>query len=167
MRNFFPLVAAFMLALQTGAASAQDAQVAFGGLQHDASLPVEISADQLSIDQGDGTAVFKGNVIIGQGELRLSAGLVLVEYAAADGAATGQVSRLLASEGVTLVSGNEAAEAQSAEYSIDNATIIMQGNVILTQCNNALSSDRMVVDLSSGQASMQGRVRTILQTGGN
>lgn len=146
---------------------AQGAQVAFGDLQHDTSLPVEMSADQLNIDQADGTATFRGNVIIGQGEMRLTAGIVRVEYSVADGQAAGDISRLFAAGGVTLVNGAAAAEADEAEYSIDDGTIIMIGNVILTQGANALSSERMVIDLSTGSASMEGRVRTILQTGGN
>jgi len=146
---------------------AQGSQVAFGGLKQDVSLPVEISADQLKISQADGTATFSGNVLIGQGDMRLSAALVLVEYSSAQGNVTGQVSRLIASGGVTLTTGAEAAEAERAEYSIDAGTIIMSGNVILTQGENALSAGRMVVDLTTGFATMDGRVRTIFQTGDN
>ena len=147
--------------------AAQGAQVAFGGLQHDSTLPIEITADQLSIDQADGSAMFVGNVLIGQGEMRLSAGKVRVEYMAGDGQATGRISRLLASDGVTLVNGNEAAEAQEAEYSVETGKIIMKGSVILTQGANALSAERMTVDLNTGQATMEGRVKTILQPSSN
>ncbi len=156
-----------LLAIFGSAAWAQGTQVPFGGLQHDTTLPVEITADQLSINQQDGTALFVGNVVVGQGAMRLSAGKVKVEYAAGGGDATGRISRLLASGGVTLVNGGEAAEAQEAIYSIDDGTIVMTGDVILTQGANALSSQRMVVDLNSGVAMLEGRVKTIIQTGGN
>ncbi len=156
-----------LLTLFGPATWAQGTQVPFGGLQHDTTLPVEITADQLSINQQDGTALFVGNVVVGQGEMRLSAGKVKVEYAAAGDDATGRISRLLASGGVTLVNGDEAAEAQEAIYSIDTGTIVMTGDVILTQGANALSSQRMVVDLNSGLATLEGRVKTIIQTGGN
>jgi lipopolysaccharide export system protein LptA len=43
----------------------------------------------------------------------------------------------------------------------------MTGNVILTQGQSALSSNKMVVDLNTGQATLEGRVKSILQTGGN
>ncbi len=167
MRNHKVIAALMVVCIQATSVSAQSTELAFGGLQHDASLPVEMSADHLTIDQSDGTAIFTGNVLIGQGGLRLSAGEVLVEYAAPQDEVTGQISRLLASGGVTLVTGNEAAEAQNAEYSIDDATIILTGNVILTQGANALSSERMLVNLNTGRAVMEGRVRTIFQTGGN
>ncbi|MEE9427658.1 MAG: LptA/OstA family protein [Paracoccaceae bacterium] len=168
MQFFKYTIVGFFLSVLTVSAQAQGTEVAFGGLQHDTTQPVEVSADQLKIDQATGTASFSGNVLIGQGELRLSAAEVLVEYAAPEGDATGQISRLLASGGVTLITGgNEAAEAQKAEYSIDNGTIILSGNVILTQGVNALSSERMVVNLGTGQATLEGRVRTIFQTGKN
>ena len=41
----------------------------------------------------------------------------------------------------------------------------MTGDVILTQGPNALSGERLIVDLTSGTGRMEGRVRTIFQTG--
>ena len=69
------------LVIASPVAMAQGTEVAFGGLQHDSSLPIEISADSLAVDQSDGSAVFEGNVTVGQGEMRLSAGKIRVEYA--------------------------------------------------------------------------------------
>lgn len=141
------------------AVSAQN--VAFGTIRQDTGLPVEMTADNLSVDQATGTAIFSGNVVIGQGEMRLSAGRVLVVYKAENSG----IARLEATGGVTLVSGNDAAEADRADYSIDNGTIVMTGNVLLAQGAAALSADRMSVRLSDGTAQMSGRVKTILQTG--
>nr|WP_275116203.1 LptA/OstA family protein [Aliiroseovarius subalbicans] len=146
------------------AASAQGAQIAFGGLKHDSSLPIEISADQLQVDQGDGTATFQGNVMIGQGEMRLTAAKVRVEYTTGEDV-TGEISRLHASGGVTLVNAAEAAEAREAVYTIATGTVVMTGDVILTQGANALSANRLTVDLKAGTGTMDGRVKTILQTG--
>ncbi|MGH1330155.1 MAG: LptA/OstA family protein [Paracoccaceae bacterium] len=157
----------FALLIAAQEAPAQGAQIAFGGLTQDTSLPVEIEADQLSVDQATGIATFTGNVLIGQGEMRLSAGKVIVEYAAASADEAGKIARLLASGGVTMVNGGEAAEAQNAEYTIDSGKIIMTGNVILTQGQSALSAGRLIVDLKSGTGVMDGRVKSILKTGGN
>ncbi len=161
------LIAGLFAAFFAQGALAQGTQVPFGGLRQDASLPVEITADQLKVDQGDGSAEFIGNVRVGQGEMRLSAARVRVEYAAENGEATGRISRLLASGGVTLVNGAEAAEADEAEYSIEKGQIVMIGHVILTQGANALSSARMVIDLNKGSAVLHGRVKTIFKSGGN
>ena len=156
-----------VILLGADSALAQSAQVPFGGLKHDSTLPVEMSSDQLKIDQSDGSAIFSGNVVVGQGEMRLTAAKIRVEYSAADGESTGRVSRMLATGGVTLVNGTEAAESQNAEYTVDSGVIVMTGDVILTQGLNALSSEKMIVDLSTGIGTMDGRVRTILRTGNN
>lgn len=142
--------------------AAQGTSVAFGVIQQDTDLPVEVSSDSLSVDQEDGTALFTGNVLIGQGEMRLSAPRVLVIY---DEGNRG-IARLEATGGVTLVSGPDAAEADRADYSIEEGTIVMTGNVLLDQGLNVLSADRMNVQLNSGTAQMSGRVRTVIQTNG-
>lgn len=159
---FLPAVLlAAALASAPGAAPAQGTEVPFGSLQQDTSAPVEVEADTLSIDQSDGTAVYSGNVLIRQGAMRLAAPRVRVVYAEA----AGRIDRLEATGGVTLVSGEEAAEADRAEYSIDTGTIVMTGDVLLTQGPSALTAGRMVVDLTAGTAELSGRVRTVLQGG--
>ncbi|MBM7067136.1 LptA/OstA family protein [Actibacterium sp. 188UL27-1] len=158
------LLFAGLLGLLPVSVSAQGATVAFGGLQHDSSLPVEIAADSLEIDQASGAAVFKGNVKIGQGEMRLSANTVDVNYADGDNG-SGEIERLHAKGDVTLVSGEEVAEAQDAVYTIDSGTIVMTGDVILTQGRNALSAQRLDISLDDGNGVMTGGVRVILQSG--
>lgn len=142
---------------------AQGTQVAFGSLQQDTGLPVEVTADNLAVDQGTGEAVFTGNVVVGQGAMRLSAKRLLVVYRED----TEGIERMEATGGVTLVSGPDAAESERADYNIDDGTIVMTGNVLLTQGPSALTADRMTVQLDTGTAQMTGSVKTILQTGDN
>ena len=138
---------------------AQGAQIAFGDTAQDSRLPVEVTADNLDVNQDNGTAVFSGNVLIGQGEMRLSAPRVLVVYKSDQSG----IEKLEATGGVTLVSGEDAAEAQRADYNIDTGMIEMQGSVLLVQGVNALTGDKMFVDTRSGTARVSGRVKTILQ----
>ena len=142
---------------------AQGTNVAFGTITQDTTAPVEVTADNLSVDQASGTAVFDGNVLIGQGDLRLSAAKVLVVYRDQNAG----IERLEASGGVTLVSGPDAAESERADYDIDSGSIVMTGDVLLTQGPSALTSDKMTVNLRDGTARMSGRVKTILNTGNN
>jgi lipopolysaccharide export system protein LptA len=158
------LVAALAAA---GTAQAQQAEFPFGGLKGDPTLPVEIAADSLSVSQSDGSATFEGNVVIGQGEMRLSAGRVLVEYAEGANGGQGKIERLLASGGVTLVNGAEAAEAQEAVYTIDSGNVVMTGSVVLTQGQNVISGEKLTVSLTDGTGRMEGRVRTVLRQDGN
>lgn len=150
------------LCLAAPAASAQN--VAFGGMKADISAPVEVAADNLSVDQGDGSAVFTGNVVIGQGEMRLAADKVTVNYAEGD---QSKITSLEASGNVTLVSGADAAEAQNATYDVASGQVTLTGDVVMTQGKNVLSGQTVTVDLASGTAQVQGRVRSVLQPGGN
>jgi lipopolysaccharide export system protein LptA len=142
---------------------AQGTNVTFGTIQQDTTLPVEVTADNLSVDQSSGTAVFTGNVLIGQGDMRLSAARVLVTYRSQNAG----IAKLQATGGVTLVTGADAAEAERADYNIDSGEIEMTGNVLLTQGQSALTAEKMFVNLRTGTARMSGRVKTILQTGNN
>ncbi|WP_152464712.1 lipopolysaccharide transport periplasmic protein LptA [Sulfitobacter sp. THAF37] len=161
MRHPRLLLLPVFLVTFAGSVLAQGANVAFGTIQQDTDQPVEVTADNLSVDQETGTAIFTGNVKIGQGELRLTAARVLVVYREQNKG----IARLEATGGVTLVSGPDAAESDRADYNIDDGTIVMTGNVLLAQGPSALSADKMSIRLSDGTAEMSGRVRTILQTG--
>lgn len=169
-------------------ALAQGTTVPFGGMKHDATLPVEITSDRLDLDQAAGTAVFTGTVKVGQGTLRLAADRVEVFYdnapdaagktdsgekqpkpaattAAPASAATGRVRRMVAVGNVTLANGTEAAEAEKATYEVAAGTVEMEGDVLLTQGQNALSSERLSIDLNQGTGRLEGRVKTIFVPG--
>jgi lipopolysaccharide export system protein LptA len=158
-------LAAFLVAAVPGLAAAQGAEVPFGGLSHDASQPVEITAERLDLDQAAGTAVFTGAVKVGQGTLRLAADRVEVFYADTAATGTGRVERMVANGNVTLSNGTEAAEAESATYEVAAGTIDMTGDVLLTQGSNALSSQSLHIDLNTGTGQLEGRVRTIFVPG--
>jgi lipopolysaccharide export system protein LptA len=68
------LVLAIALAWTGAAVAQQGAQFPFVGLRNEPNLPVESAADSLSVSQTAGAATFCGNVVIGQGDRRLSAG---------------------------------------------------------------------------------------------
>lgn len=149
-------------------AAAQGANVALSTESFDSGQPVEVSADELRVDQNTGQAVFDGNVLVVQGEVRLSAGRVTIEYATGEGGAANGIARLLADGGVTFVTSTDAAEAQEAIYSIEDSTVVLNGQVLLTQGQNAISGERLVIDLASGNGRMEGRVRTVFgANGGN
>jgi lipopolysaccharide export system protein LptA len=156
------LALAAAVAATSAAAQTPGAGVQFPGLrQQDPDLPVEVSADSLAVDQAAGTAVFTGNVVAVQGDLRLTAAEVRVTYTAGgDG-----IERLDATGGVTLVSPTEAAEAAEAVYTPASGNVVMTGNVLLTQGRNAISGQRLVIDLRGGTGVMEGRVTTVFTPG--
>lgn len=133
------------------------ADVALGGLAADPSAPVEVTADSLTVDQATRRAVFEGNVVIGQGAMRIAAGRVEVVYDEGSGA----IVRLIADGGVTFVTATEQAEAQAADYDIAAGLLVMTGDVLLTQGPSAIAADSMTVNLADGTARMDGRVSTV------
>lgn len=150
----------FCMAVAPAIVYAQTTNVAFGAVKADPTLPVEVTSDTLDVNQTAGSAEFLGNVLVGQGEMRLSAERVLVIY---NEEASG-IERMEATGNVVLVNGPDAAQSDRADYSIETGVIVMTGDVLLTQGPNALTSDKMTVNLTTGTANMVGRVKTILQT---
>jgi lipopolysaccharide export system protein LptA len=160
--RFIPLFLAAALALPLGAALAQGTNVAFGGLKADTRLPVEVTAQNLTVNQTDGTAIFSGDVLVKQGEMRMQAGEVRVEYDA-----TGKsISRLLATGGVLVVNATDAAEAAAADYTIATGEVVMTGGVLMTQGQAAIKGERLVINLKTGTGRMEGGVTTTFTPGG-
>lgn len=150
----------FALASFPLTAMAQGFKVAFGQMEQDSDLPVEVTADSLSVNQNDGSAVFSGNVSISQGDMKMTADKVDVHYHAESQG----IARLVATGDVLLIQGQDIAEAQAADYNIDNGTVRMTGDVTVVQANNTITADEMIVNLTDNTAQMHGRVKTILRT---
>lgn len=142
-------------------AFAEGTDVAFGGLRADTTLPVEVNADSLSINQADGAAVFSGNVIVTQGAMRMSADEIKVNYTADRKA----IEVLLATGNVLIVNANDAAEADQAVYTIASSEVVMTGNVLLTQSQAAMSAQKLIINLKTGTGKMEGRVTTTFVPG--
>ncbi|MFV0292376.1 MAG: LptA/OstA family protein [Paracoccus sp. (in: a-proteobacteria)] len=138
--------------------------MSFGAGSSDITSPVELSADTMTVNQTTGKAELSGNVLVGQGEMRLSADQAVIEYAQDDNS---RISGLEALGNVTLVNGPDAAEAQQAVYEVGSGNITLIGDVLLAQGKNVMASERIVVNLADGTAQASGRVRSVLQPGSN
>lgn len=161
-RAALALLLALPLASAPAVASAQDTAIRLGQSLQLTGTALEVTADQLEVDQATGASIFSGNVLAVQGDLRLSAGRLRLEYGAT---ATGgqRIDRLLASGGVTLATPQEAIEAREAIYNMGRGTLEMTGDVLLVQGANLLSGERFVADLETGAGRMSGRVRTMIR----
>lgn len=153
---------ALALTMAASVASAQQ-KIAFGELNQDTSLPVQVQADQLAVNNTDGTAVFSGNVVVAQGEMKLAASEVKVSY----GADKKSIASLVASGGVTVTNLGDAAEAKEAVYTIDSGVIVLSGDVLLTQGPSAMAGQKLTINLKDGTGIMEGRVTTTFVPGGN
>lgn len=145
----------------TGGAAAAQTSINLTGLQQDTSLPVEVTADSLSVDQGTGLATFSGNVQVKQGEMTISAGTARIEYLP-DGQG---IAKVLLDGRVMFASPTDAAEADAAVYTIATGEVVMTGDVLLTQGQTTISGNRLVYNLDAGTGSMEGRVQTVFVPG--
>lgn len=148
----------FALSLLLAPPAIAQTNIALDGFSADATAPVEIASESLTVNRESGSAVFTGDVVIAQRKLRLSADSVEVIYLEA----SGDISRLLAEGHVIFVTENDAAQSDQAEYNLTDRRLVMTGNVILTQGASTIASDRMTVNLDTGEAQLDGRVRTTL-----
>ncbi len=154
-----------ILVATVGSAAAQTG-IALSGLRQDTDQPVEVTSDSLRVDRDGGTATFTGNVVVIQGDMRLSAAEVEVLYTPVIEGEQRRIDRMTASGGVIFVTPEEVAESRTAVYVLETALLTMEGSVLLTQGPNTLASERMVVNLEDGTGVLDGRVRTIIDTGG-
>ena len=120
---------------------------------HDSDAPVDVAADRIEVQDRADRAIFSGNVDARQGNLRLTAARLTVAYASTGGI---DIKRLEASGGVTLRTPSETATSQFAIYDLDRRLVTMIGGVRLTQGANRVQGGRLVLDLDSGRAVMDG-----------
>ncbi len=137
--------------------------VSFAGLKTDPKAPVQVQADQLSINQTDGSATFSGNVVVTQSDLELKAATVTVVYEQ-DGKG---IAELHATGGVTIRAGDNAASAEDAIYTVATAELVLSGKVLLAEGQATLSGDKLTINLRTGLGTMDGRVTTTFAPGGN
>ena len=150
-----------------GMASAQGASVSMGVQNHDSSTPVEITSENLEVDQANSVAIFTGDVIVVQGDITMTCEKMRVEYAENPDTGANEIEIIRMFGGVTFVSPEEAAESDRAVYTLKTDTIVMLDNVLVTQGPTALSSDKLTYNLDSGDGLMEGNVKTILQQANN
>jgi lipopolysaccharide export system protein LptA len=120
---------------------------------HNTDAPVDVAADRIEVQDRVDRALFSGNVVVRQAELQLNAARLTVAYSQAGGI---QIERIDASGGVLLRSPSETARGQYAIYDINRRLITLVGGVTLTRGESHVSGGRLVLDLDSGRAVMDG-----------
>ena len=151
------------LLVGAGPPAAAQNQSPFGGFKHDRSAPIEITSDTLEVRQAENLAIFSGDVVAGQGTLRLTTDRLDVAYdqGAEGNAETGEIRNMQAHGNVFISNGAETAQGEQAEYDVDAGVITMTGSVVLTQGENVISGQRLVINVDDGQGRMEGRVKSI------
>jgi lipopolysaccharide export system protein LptA len=158
-----------MTALATTAALAQTRQVqpvsALKG--HNSNAPVDVTAERIEVQDRADRAIFAGNVHVTQAELTLDTPRLTVAYSGGQGANNNvQIRRLDAAGGVVVKSPSETAKGDFGVYDLDRKLITLIGNVRLSRDQNQVNGARLVIDLDSGRAVVDGGPPGVNQSGG-
>jgi lipopolysaccharide export system protein LptA len=161
----FGIILAVTGALAT-ASLAQNNQPISALKGHNSNAPVDVKADRLEVQDRADRAVFSGNVEVNQAELQLNTARLTVAYSGGQGGPNVQIRRLDAAGGVTVKSPSETARGDFGIYDLDRKLITLIGNVQLNRENDQLSGARLVIDLDSGRAVVDGGPPGVNSSGG-
>jgi len=125
--------------------------------------PVDIEADSLTINDKKNLAVFHGKVKANQGTMTMRSSKLNVNYsggnkdtvgAGKDGAKGGSQITSIRAEGKVLINTAEdqATTSDWALFSAASQTMTIGGNVVLTQGDNVIKGDQLVIDLTTNKS---------------
>jgi lipopolysaccharide export system protein LptA len=160
---------------------------ALQGFSQNRDQPVHIEAATLEVRDKQKEATFSGDVRVKQGDTGMRCKSLVVFYeqgsesadktktmpAAAPGPGGEQrIKRLEARGGVVVTQKDQTATGELGIFDMKSNTVTLTGNpVVMTQGQNVLRGDRLVVDLTSGVSRVesgkngQGRVQGLFQPG--
>jgi lipopolysaccharide export system protein LptA len=157
--------------------------------------PVQIEAATLEVHDKSKTATFSGNVQVVQGDTTMKCRSLVVFYGqeVGLGEATAQASnatnvkspqgaqnirRIEARGAVTVITKDQSASGDLGIYDLKTKTITLSGNVVVSQGQNVIHGEHVVVDTETGNARVEsgatgagaggpgsGRVRALIQPG--
>jgi lipopolysaccharide export system protein LptA len=159
------------------AAAAPAAQAAppnaLQGFSQNRNEPVKIESSRLEVRDKDKKATFLGDVHLTQGDTTLTCRTLVVHYeqnaaptsanpAAAKTATTqpaaggqSQIRKLEAVGDVVVVQKDQTATGSKGIFDMKSNTITLEGNVVVTQGQNVLRGERLVVDMTSGVSNVE------------
>jgi len=137
----------------------------------DTSLPVEITSDSLEVLQHENKAIFKGNVVAVQGEVRLKSDTMVVHYkqksqqdqavaktpkpAASpdDQGGMGAITLIEVMGNVFVVTPQESAKGDRGDYDVPTRMLHLFGdNVVLTRDKNIMRGTALEYNMATGRS---------------
>lgn len=125
-----------------------------GALESDKEQPIELAADSVDIDEGKGLSIYRGDVDLRQGSIRLRADVVTLHQ-------SGRRPDRVVAEGRPVhfeqqsKKGPVKGQARQVEYEVASENLVLIGDAVLVQGKDSMRSDRIVYD----------RVRSVVKAG--
>lgn len=152
--------------------------------KHDNKQPVEISSDSLEVLQHENKAIFKGNVVAVQGDMRLKSDVMIVHYkqkseqtsapkqaAPAAPAAQGQMGAITLIEvqgHVLAATPQESATGDKGDYDVPSKMLHLFGsNVTLTRDKNILKGTALEYNMATGRSVLTNNGGTVSGSSGS
>jgi lipopolysaccharide export system protein LptA len=161
------ILAMTVLAGTAALAQTQQVQPVSALKGHNSNAPVDVTAERIEVQDRADRAIFAGNVHVTQAELTLDTPRLTVAYSGGTGGDSNvQIRRLDAAGGVVIKSPSETARGDFGIYDLDRKLITLIGNVQLNRDQNQVNGARLVIDLDSGRAVVDGGPPGVNQSGG-
>ena len=119
--------------------------------RHNSEAPIDFGADHIELQDKANRAILTGNVSVKQAEMTLTSARMTVAYTGQVVDGSPQVSRLDAAGSVVVTRPDQTARSQYAIYDLNQRTILMMGDVTLTQGGNVTHSQRLTLNLAEAQ----------------
>jgi lipopolysaccharide export system protein LptA len=159
--------------------SASGVPNAMQGFSQNRDKPIQIEAASLEMRDKKKEATFSGNVKVIQGDTTMTSKVLVVFYESKDANApatpaagatksaakaapapmqsaapgpggSSSIKRLEAKGNVVVTQKDQVATGELAVFDTKTNLITMSGGVVLTQCQNVLKGDRLLVDMTTG-----------------
>ena len=157
-RHAFVLLLAALIGATPAGAAARSGGVLPGASAKD---PLNIDAGKLDYFEKEQKLIYSGSVIVTQGPSTLKATRLIIflegKGSAQPAATTNDRVKHIDVEGpVTLVSKDQIGTGDRGSYDKAENKVYLTGNVTLTQGENIVKGDKLVYDVSTGMATVQG-----------
>lgn len=149
-----------------------------GGTKHNASEPIDITSDSLTVSPKQDKALFSGNVVATQADLIIKSDKLTVYYR--QGGASGgknAVKKIEVDGNVDLKVPGRHAKSNQGVYDVDASIVTLTGNVRLEKEGNVLTGEKFIYNVAAGTSQLlnqtgakgedgvvqkKGRVRAVL-----
>ncbi|MCH8498099.1 MAG: lipopolysaccharide transport periplasmic protein LptA [Marinobacter sp.] len=120
--------------------------------------PISVSADSARLDDAQGIATYTGDVVIAQGDIRLTADLVTI-LRNSEGVsrieASGRPAHYRQPAGTNLAATD--AQAQRITFTVDENRLTFEGAAVIEQEGNLFRGERIDYDTSARVVTAEGR----------